>query len=83
NEQVLAELKSFVASHFQVSLIDLFEDNIVVLLDNSVGQRDRTHTANEFAMMMKEHGIDLKITVCQGMEQTSDVQSAYSLVNEY
>ncbi|MBC8831206.1 PucR family transcriptional regulator, partial [Escherichia coli] len=24
NEQVLAELKSFVASHFQVSLIDLF-----------------------------------------------------------
>ncbi|MBC8924039.1 PucR family transcriptional regulator, partial [Escherichia coli] len=26
NEQVLAELKSFVASHFQVSLIDLFED---------------------------------------------------------
>ncbi|EGA0620982.1 PucR family transcriptional regulator [Listeria monocytogenes] len=83
NEQVLAELKSFVASHFQVSLIDLFEDNIVVLLDNSVAQRDRTHTANEFAMMMKEHGIDLKITVCQGMEQTSDVQSAYSLVNEY
>ncbi|ENE8478571.1 PucR family transcriptional regulator [Listeria monocytogenes] len=78
-----AELKSFVASHFQVSLIDLFEDNIVVLLDNSVAQRDRTHTANEFAMMMKEHGIDLKITVCQGMAQTSDVQSAYSLVNEY
>ncbi|EFR88742.1 conserved hypothetical protein, partial [Listeria marthii FSL S4-120] len=65
------------------SLIDLFEKNIVVLLDNSVAQRDRTHTANEFATMMKEIGIELKITVCQGMEQTSDVQSAYSLVNEY
>ncbi|MBC1847137.1 PucR family transcriptional regulator [Listeria seeligeri] len=82
NEQVLAELKSFVASHFSVSLIDLFEKNIVVLLDNSVAQRDRTHTAQTFAEMMKQLGIKLKITVCQGMEQTSDVQRAYSLVNE-
>ncbi|WP_258392753.1 helix-turn-helix domain-containing protein, partial [Listeria ivanovii] len=75
-------LKSFVASHFNVSLIDLFEKNIVVLLDNSVAQRDRTHTAQTFAEMMMQLGMKLKITVCQGMEHTSDVQYAYSLVNE-
>ncbi|EFR91843.1 conserved hypothetical protein, partial [Listeria innocua FSL S4-378] len=48
-----------------------------------IAQRDRTHTAQAFSEMMQEIGIALKITVCQGMEQTSDVQNAYSLVNEY
>ncbi|WP_239253451.1 PucR family transcriptional regulator [Listeria ilorinensis] len=80
---VLKLLRLEVARRFQVSLVDIHEAFIVVLLDAGGKQEDFESLAEYFYAETQMKNIEATIVQCLGMENTTDVQEAYTTVSSY
>ncbi|WP_099222852.1 PucR family transcriptional regulator [Listeria costaricensis] len=80
---VLKLLRLEVARRFQVSLVDMYEAFIVVLLDAGGKQEDFDSLAEYFYAETQARNIEATIVQCLGMENTTDVQEAYTTVDSY
>ncbi|WP_312095981.1 PucR family transcriptional regulator [Niallia sp.] len=82
-EKNLLKVKEFVRQNFHVSLVDFYHQTLVILLDNSVIQEDSFQSANRLLDWLREDEESFTITICQNMNNTTDVQQAYLTCSEY
>ncbi|QXN87312.1 helix-turn-helix domain-containing protein [Tetragenococcus halophilus] len=70
-------------SHFNVLLVELFEQTIAVFMDEGKTNEGFDMIAFEVSKKLQQEGICHTIVQYLGMDTTSDVQTAYSKMKEY
>lgn len=83
NNEVLHFLKQMIAPCFKVSLIDFYDDFIVVLMDKSRRQGEFESLAFEFSSEMEQQGLKISLVKCFGIMNTVEVQDTYMTVKNY
>ncbi|BAK93818.1 PucR family transcriptional regulator [Tetragenococcus halophilus] len=80
---VMRQLKEEMTSHFNVLLVELFEQTIAVFMDEGKTNEGFDMIAFEVSKKLQQEGICHTIVQYLGMDTTSDVQTAYSKMKEY
>ncbi|MEM5593872.1 hypothetical protein AAHH67_22775 [Niallia circulans] len=82
-EQLLKKVKEYVKQNYHVSLVDFYNGFLIILVDDSIIQEDPFQSANRLLALLDEKEQNFTITICQNMNNTTEVQQAYTNCNEY
>lgn len=82
-EQLLKKVKEYVRQNYHVSLVDFYNGFLIILVDDSIIQEDPFQSANRLLALLDEKEQNFTITICQNMNNTTEVQQAYTNCNEY
>lgn len=74
---VMKKLRAELALRFNVFLVELFDNAIIVLMDDGKGKEDFELIALDISEKLKSELIEHTIIQCLGMKTTIDVQEAY------
>lgn len=80
---VMYHLKEEMKLRFNVLLVELFEETVVVFMDEGKTEEDFTTIASQIFEHLQEEQLETTIVQYLGMNTTTDVQAAYIKMEKY